>query len=65
MADHRRKQIEFVSELQSSVESQAFVLNTTNDSKEKNAHRNISQSAWNKIRLVELKKKDRLTSFQP
>ena len=52
VADHRKKTVH-PNEMQSSVESSLGQTEAPT--------RNISQSAWNKIRLVELKKKDRLS----
>ena len=53
VAEHRKKNSTYPIELQSSVESSTL-------GQIEPPGRNISQSAWNKIRLVELKKKDRL-----
>jgi hypothetical protein len=56
VADHRKKKV-LSTDKRVSIDS-GLVSTDAGD------HRNISQSAWNKIRLVELKKKERL-NFHP
>ena len=56
VAEHRKKTTLNTIEKQMSIDSTTKVVPRTSESYQ----RNISQSAWNKIRLVELKKKDRL-----
>ena len=53
VAEHRKKTV--YPDVQSSLESSAL-----GHAEPVAPARNISQSAWNKIRLVELKKRDRL-----
>ena len=52
MAEHRKQSI---------TSNEASTITASGEY----ANRNISQSAWNKIRLTELKKKQRLTEFNP
>ena len=57
MAEHRKRTL-------LSIDKTASIDSSVGP-EEQNTHRNISKSAWNKIRMVELKKKERLAEFCP
>ena len=59
IADHRQKAL--LSNDKAVTSFEGSTLGVADD----HTHRNISQSAWNKIRQVELRKKQRLIEFNP
>ena len=64
IADHRKRALKSIDK-KSGFHESSTISAGNEDSPHNHTHRNISKSAWNKIRLVKLKKKERLVEFNP